>query len=70
MVNPQVFAMCTQAVELAYKVRGGSAVYLNNPLDRCHRDMLTMNQHVMNSLRSYSMAGRIFLGLPAEEYVL
>jgi hypothetical protein len=53
-----------------YKARGGSAVYTTNLLDRCLRDVLTMNQHVLNSLRSYSMAGRILLGLPLEQYVL
>jgi alkylation response protein AidB-like acyl-CoA dehydrogenase len=69
MLNTQVFKMCTEAVELTYKARGGSAVYTGNFLDRCLRDMLTMNQHVMNSLRSYSMAGRILLGLPPEQYL-
>ena len=69
MVSAQVYSMCTQAVEMVYKARGGSSVYANNLLDRCLRDVLTMNQHVMNSLRAYSMAGRILLGLPPEQYV-
>jgi indole-3-acetate monooxygenase len=66
MVHPQVYAMSTQAVELVYKARGGSSVYSSGLLDRCMRDALTMNQHVVNSLRSYGMAGRILLGLPGE----
>ena len=69
MVNAQTYSMCTQAVEMAYKARGGSSVYSSGPLDRLLRDALTMNQHVINSLRSYSMAGRILLGLPAENYL-
>jgi len=69
MLNTQVFKMCTEVVELMYKARGGSAVYASNLLDRCLRDVLSMNQHVVNSLRSYSMAGRILLGLPPEQYV-
>ena len=69
MLNTQVFRMCTEVVELMYKARGGSAVYTSNVLDRCLRDVLTMNQHVVNSLRSYSMAGRILLGLPPEQYL-
>jgi indole-3-acetate monooxygenase len=69
MVNAQVYSMCTQAVEMVYKVRGGSSVYSSGPLDRLLRDALTMNQHVINSLRSYGMAGRILLGLPPEQYV-
>src|SRR5262249_49421214 len=55
VVHTQVFAMCTEAVELLYKVRGGSAVYTGTVLDRCFRDMVTMNQHVGNSLRAYAM---------------
>lgn len=70
LVHPQVYAICTEAVELVYKARGGSAAYASGQLDRCLRDIVTMNQHVGNSLRSYAMAGRILLGLPAEEFLL
>ena len=70
MVHPQVFAMCTEAVELLYKARGGSAVYTGNVLDRCLRDLVTMNQHVVNSLRFYATGGRLLLGLSAEELLL
>ncbi|HXW83936.1 MAG TPA: acyl-CoA dehydrogenase family protein [Candidatus Binataceae bacterium] len=69
MMGAQVYAMCTQAVETAYRARGGSAVYANNLLDRCLRDALTMNQHALNSTRAYAMAGRALLGLPVERYV-
>ncbi len=70
LVHTQVFGMCTEAVELLYKARGGSAVYTGNLLDRCLRDLLTMNQHVINSLRSYGMGGRLLLGLPPENLLL
>jgi len=70
LVHTQVYAMCTEAVELVYKARGGSAVYASGPLDRCLRDLVTMNQHVVNSLRSYAMGGRILFGLPAEQLLL
>jgi alkylation response protein AidB-like acyl-CoA dehydrogenase len=70
LVHTQVFAMCTEAVELIYKARGGSAVYTGNVLDRCLRDIVTMNQHVVNSLRVYATGGRLLLGLPAEELLL
>jgi len=58
-----VVGECTEAVQLVYKASGGSAVYQNGALDRCLRDVLTMNQHVMGSLRTYEMAGRLLLGL-------
>src|SRR5438093_1016502 len=70
MVHAQVFAMCTEAVELLYKARRGSAVYTGNVLDRCLRDVVTMNQHVINSLRAYAMGGRLLLGLPVAELLL
>ncbi len=70
LVHTQVFAMCTEAVELIYKARGGSAVYTGNVLDRCLRDIVTMNQHVVNSLRVYATGGRLLLGLPTEELLL
>ena len=33
------------------------------PLDRCLRDILTANQHVIAAARTYEMAGRLPLGL-------
>ena len=50
-------------VQLVYKAAGGGAVYQKGPLDRCLRDVLTMNQHVVGTLRTYEMAGRLLLGL-------
>jgi alkylation response protein AidB-like acyl-CoA dehydrogenase len=70
LVHTHVFETCTEVVRLLYKVRGGSAVYEGNDLDRCLRDLLAMNQHVVNSLRSYSAGGRILLGLPPEQILL
>lgn len=70
MLNTHVYETCAQAVELIYKVRGGSSVYTGNDLDRALRDLVTMNQHVMNSLRSYSAGGRVLMGLPPEMILL
>jgi alkylation response protein AidB-like acyl-CoA dehydrogenase len=70
MLNTHVYQTCTEAVQLLYKVRGGSSVYTGGDLDRCLRDCVTMNQHVMNSLRSYAMGGRLLLGLPPEQILL
>ncbi|MGH7820251.1 MAG: AAA family ATPase [Candidatus Binatia bacterium] len=57
------FEASSQAVQLAYKARGGSAVYAEGKLDRRLRDVLTMNQHVTVSLKFYEIAGRDLLGL-------
>ena len=66
LVHPEVFGACVQVVEMVYKARGGTAIYASCPLDRLLRDVLTLNQHLVNSLRSYGSAGRALLGLAPE----
>jgi alkylation response protein AidB-like acyl-CoA dehydrogenase len=61
--NTHMVGQCVEVVQLVYKAAGGSAVYQKGPLDRCLRDILTMNQHVVGTLRTYEMAGRLLLGL-------
>jgi hypothetical protein len=46
-----------------YVVGACVAVYQKGPLDRCLRDVLTMNQHVVGTIRTYEMAGRLLLGM-------
>ena len=60
---PHVVGVCGEVVQLVYKAAGGTAVYQKGPLDRCLRDVLTMNQHVIGTPRTYEMAGRLLLGL-------
>jgi alkylation response protein AidB-like acyl-CoA dehydrogenase len=60
---PHVVGVCVDVVQLVYKAAGGGAVYQKGPLDRCLRDVLTMNQHVIGTLRTYEMSGRLLLGL-------
>ncbi|MES9851399.1 MAG: acyl-CoA dehydrogenase family protein [Candidatus Thiodiazotropha sp. L084R] len=69
-MNVQVFGMCREAVELVFKARGGSSVYSGTVLETCLRDLQTMDQHVMSSLRAYAQSGRILMGLPPEEILL
>lgn len=69
-MNVQVFGMCLDAVQLLFKARGGSSVYSGSVLETCLRDMQTMDQHVMSSMRAYAQSGRILLGLPPEEILL
>jgi alkylation response protein AidB-like acyl-CoA dehydrogenase len=60
---PHSVGVCADVVQLVYKAAGGSAVYQKGPLDRCLRDVLTANQHVVATTRTYEMAGRLLLGL-------
>jgi len=67
---PHVVGVCVEVVQLVYKAGGGGAVYQKGPLDRCLRDALTMNQHVIGTLRTYEMAGRSLLGLEPLRWLL
>ena len=56
-----------EAVEGLFKAYGGGAVYTSSPFDRCLRDLLTINQHTMNSLKIYETAGRVLLGFDTRD---
>jgi alkylation response protein AidB-like acyl-CoA dehydrogenase len=58
-----VAGVCVEVVQLIYKAVGGTAVYQKGPFDRCLRDVLTMNQHVIGTPRTYEMSGRLLLGM-------
>ena len=58
-----VVGVCVDVVQLVCKAAGGTAVYEKGPFDRCLRDILTMNQHALGTLRTYEMSGRLLLGL-------
>jgi alkylation response protein AidB-like acyl-CoA dehydrogenase len=65
-----VVGVCVDVVQLVYKAAGGTAVYQKGPLDRCLRDVVTMNQHVIGTSRTYEMAGRLLLGLEPIRWLL
>jgi hypothetical protein len=59
---PHVLGACVDAVQLVCKAAGGKAVY-NVVLERCLRDVLAMNQHIIGSDRNYEAAGRLLFDL-------
>jgi indole-3-acetate monooxygenase len=63
-------AACVEAIEGLFKAYGGGAVYASSPLDRCLRDVLTINQHTMNSLKINETAGRVLLGFELRDPML
>jgi indole-3-acetate monooxygenase len=67
---PHAVGICVEVVQLIYKAAGGAAVYQKGPLDRCLRDILTANQHVIAAARTYEMAGRLLLGLEPLRWLL
>jgi alkylation response protein AidB-like acyl-CoA dehydrogenase len=55
--------VCTRVVELLYKANGGSSVYAGNAFDRRLRDIQAANQHMLASLKTWEVTGRVVLGL-------
>ncbi len=68
--HTHVMGVCLDVVQLVCKAAGGTAVYQKGPFDRCLRDVLTINQHVMATLRTYEMAGRLMLGMEPLRFFL
>jgi alkylation response protein AidB-like acyl-CoA dehydrogenase len=58
---------CLESVEGLYKALGGSSVYASAPFDRSLRDLLTINQHTMNSLKIQETTGKILLGFDVRD---
>ncbi|MEN0068400.1 MAG: acyl-CoA dehydrogenase family protein [Myxococcota bacterium] len=58
------------AVETAYELAGGTAVWEKSPLQRHLRDVRVMAQHIMVGERTLKPVGRVMLGLPTDITVL
>jgi alkylation response protein AidB-like acyl-CoA dehydrogenase len=50
-------------VGVLFEAAGTAAVYTHNRLERCHRDIWTMSQHVLLNPQWHAQAGRMRLGL-------
>ncbi len=57
-----VDAAC-QAVEIAYRLGGGTANYETSVLQRCLRDVHAVTQHFTVSSSNYEIVGRVLMGL-------
>jgi len=61
---------CLEAVEGLYKSFGAAAIYASGPFDRPLRDLMTINQHTMNSLKLNETVGQILLGVDVRDPML
>jgi alkylation response protein AidB-like acyl-CoA dehydrogenase len=60
-VGVQVAAACRHATEACFKLGGGSAVYLDSPLQRRFRDMMVLGQHMAVQERQFANFGAALL---------
>ena len=58
-----VHAECVTAVDTLYNLAGSAALYSGSVLDRCLRDIKTLNQHIVASPAVFGAAGKMLLGL-------
>jgi len=54
---------CTEAVDIVYKLAGGSAIQESGKIERCFRDIHAATQHIGLGAGNYELAGRVLLGL-------
>jgi alkylation response protein AidB-like acyl-CoA dehydrogenase len=52
-----------KAVDIAYRMGGGTAIYETSVLQRIMRDVHTVTQHVQLSTNNYEAVGRVLMGL-------
>lgn len=56
-----------QAIDIVHELAGGTAVYYTSPIQRRFRDVHVVRQHVMVNSAVFETAGRLLLGLPADD---
>jgi indole-3-acetate monooxygenase len=62
LAGTQAVTQALQAVDLAFRTGGASAIYLASPLERCLRDIRAAAQHHVLTPGNYETAGQLFLG--------
>lgn len=66
MAASHATSAAASVVDRAYNAGGGGAIYLSNPLQRHHRDIHTVTQHVMVGPGASKLTARAWLGLPGD----
>jgi alkylation response protein AidB-like acyl-CoA dehydrogenase len=64
LATQQAMEAALGAVEVAYRLVGAAAVYEDDPIGRCFRDVQTARQHVIFSGELFAEYGRARFGVP------
>jgi alkylation response protein AidB-like acyl-CoA dehydrogenase len=59
-----------EAVDLVHEAAGTSAIRIEHGIERHHRDVHTLTQHVTHSYARYEDVGRLLFGLPPDFFLL
>jgi len=59
-----------KAVDLCFEAAGSTALFLDHPLQRRHRDIHALGQHVVTAFPGYETVGRVLLGLEPDTPLL
>jgi indole-3-acetate monooxygenase len=59
-----------RAVDIAYRLGGGTSLYETSVLQRCFRDVHAATQHIVLGYANYELAGQVMLGMPASTMAL
>lgn len=62
----QATELATAAVDLCYRLGGGTSIYDRCPLQRHFRDIHTVTQHIMVAPAAKKLVGRVLLGLETD----
>ena len=61
---------CAQAVDLVCEAAGTSAIRIEHGIERHHRDIHVLTQHVDKSYSRYEDVGKMMFGLPPSFFLL
>ncbi len=65
MATSQAMRSAVRAVDLLHSAAGTTAIYTRSPIERCFRDLHTAEADVVVGKLTYRTAGRVLMGLPA-----
>ena len=63
LAGTQATDLASQAVEIAYRLGGGTSNFEKSVLQRCFRDVNAVTQHFAVAMTNYEAVGRVLMGL-------